>query len=71
MDFPVMVEDLLAWLDRRGLHRIDLPGHSMGGKLAMAFVGIPPSASLASPSSPPSPHTMRQQKPSRSFLLDS
>lgn len=37
MDFPVMVEDLLAWLDRRGLHRIDLLGHSMGGKLAMAF----------------------------------
>ncbi len=37
MDFPVMVADLLAWLDARGLGQIDLLGHSMGGKLAMAF----------------------------------
>lgn len=37
MDFPVMVEDLLAWLDERGLGSVDLLGHSMGGKLAMSF----------------------------------
>ncbi len=37
MTFPVMVHDLLAWIDARGLGQIDLLGHSMGGKLAMAF----------------------------------
>lgn len=37
MDFPVMSSDILAWLDARGLSRVDLLGHSMGGKLAMAF----------------------------------
>jgi len=37
MDFPVLVADLLAWLDARGLAHIDLLGHSMGGKIAMAF----------------------------------
>ncbi len=37
MTFDVMVDDLLAWLDARQLPVIDLLGHSMGGKLAMAF----------------------------------
>jgi esterase len=37
MDYPAMLADLLAWLDSRNLPQVDLLGHSMGGKLAMAF----------------------------------
>jgi esterase len=37
MDFPALVADLLGWLDARGIGRIDLVGHSMGGKVAMAL----------------------------------
>ncbi len=35
MDYPVMVDDVLAWLDAQGLARVTLMGHSMGGKTAM------------------------------------
>ncbi len=35
MDYPIMVEDVLAWLDTRSLARVTLMGHSMGGKTAM------------------------------------
>jgi esterase len=35
MDYATMVEDTLAWLDARGLARVTLLGHSMGGKTAM------------------------------------
>ncbi len=35
MDYGVMVEDMLAWLEARGLGRVTLLGHSMGGKVAM------------------------------------
>lgn len=35
MDYEPMVADVLAWLDARGLQRVDLLGHSMGGKVAM------------------------------------
>jgi esterase len=31
------VQDLLDWMDGRGLHRVRLIGHSMGGLVAMAF----------------------------------
>lgn len=37
MDYPVMVADLLAWLDARGLAQVSLLGHSLGGKVAMAL----------------------------------
>jgi esterase len=35
MNYGVMVEDVLAWLEARGLGRVTLLGHSMGGKVAM------------------------------------
>lgn len=35
MDYPALAADVLAWLDRRGLERLHLLGHSMGGKVAM------------------------------------
>ena len=35
MDFAVMVDDLIAWMDVQGLARAALVGHSMGGKTAM------------------------------------
>jgi pimeloyl-ACP methyl ester carboxylesterase len=30
-----MMQDVLAWLDANGLHRVTFVGHSMGGKIAM------------------------------------
>jgi esterase len=35
MDYGAMVEDVLGWLQARGLRRVTLVGHSMGGKVAM------------------------------------
>ncbi len=35
MDYPAMAADVLAYLDRQGLERVSLLGHSMGGKTAM------------------------------------
>ena len=37
MTYDAMVADVLAWLDARGLERVTLMGHSMGGKVAMAL----------------------------------
>ena len=37
MNYEAMVADVLAWLDARGLGAVDLMGHSMGGKVAMAL----------------------------------
>ncbi len=37
MGYPAMVDDLLAWLDARGLAEVSLLGHSLGGKVAMAL----------------------------------
>lgn len=37
MDYPAMVEDVIAWMDAMGLARVELLGHSMGGKVAMAL----------------------------------
>ena len=35
MNYPAMVADVIAWLDRRQLEKVVLAGHSMGGKTAM------------------------------------
>jgi len=37
MTFAAMAEDVLAWIDARGLARVTLLGHSLGGKVAMLF----------------------------------
>ena len=37
MSYPAMAEDLAALLDREGLERATVVGHSMGGKAAMAL----------------------------------
>jgi len=37
MDYALMAEDLRELLDREGLARVRLLGHSMGGKVAMEF----------------------------------
>lgn len=41
-DYPSMADDLLAFLDGQGLDRIDLLGHSMGGKTAIQFAASHP-----------------------------
>ncbi len=35
MDYPVMMADLLQFIDDRGLDTVSVLGHSMGGKIAM------------------------------------
>lgn len=35
MDYDVMVEDVLGWMDQSGLRQSSFLGHSMGGKVAM------------------------------------
>jgi esterase len=35
MDYPAMVDDVIAWLDAQELPKVTLLGHSMGGKTAM------------------------------------
>ena len=37
MDYPAMAADLAAYMDRAGLARAHIIGHSMGGKTAMQF----------------------------------
>jgi esterase len=37
MGYDDLVEDVLGWLDARGLDQVDLMGHSMGGKVAMVL----------------------------------
>ena len=37
MDYPLMARDLFDFLERQGLARASLLGHSMGGKTAMEF----------------------------------
>ena len=43
MDFSVMCDDLVAWLDKKGLSSVHLMGHSLGGKVAMKFAALHPS----------------------------
>lgn len=35
MDYPVMAHDVVDFMDKRGLQKAHLLGHSMGGKIAM------------------------------------
>lgn len=37
MDYPSMSADLLCFIDQHGLNKVNLIGHSMGGKVAMWF----------------------------------
>ena len=37
MSYDAMAADVLGWLDARGLGAVDIMGHSMGGKVAMAL----------------------------------
>ncbi len=37
LNYPSMVDDLLAFMDERGLDKSCVLGHSMGGKVAMQF----------------------------------
>ncbi len=37
MTYADMAEDVLGWLDARGLTQVDVVGHSMGGKLGMVL----------------------------------
>lgn len=42
MDYPAMAEDVIAYMDARGLERASLLGHSMGGKMAMQVALMAP-----------------------------
>ena len=35
MSYPLLAQDVIAWMDAEGLERAHLVGHSMGGKVAM------------------------------------
>lgn len=37
MDYPMMADDVVAWMDARALERAHVVGHSMGGKVAMTL----------------------------------
>lgn len=37
MSYELMLEDLVEWVDRQPLEKFYLMGHSMGGKVAMAY----------------------------------
>ena len=37
LSYPLMVEDLLLFIEQKGLEKVNLIGHSMGGKTAMYF----------------------------------
>ena len=42
MTYPALADDVLAYLDARGIDRAGLIGHSMGGKTAMALALVAP-----------------------------
>jgi len=37
VSYAIMADDVVAWLEARGLERVHLLGHSMGGKVAMVL----------------------------------
>lgn len=41
-DYPVMADDVLAFIDQQNLDNISMIGHSMGGKTAMQFAYLYP-----------------------------
>lgn len=42
MDYPAMAADVLAYMDKQGLERACVLGHSMGGKVAMQLALLAP-----------------------------
>ena len=40
--YPELAADILAWMDARGMDRVDLIGHSMGGKAVMRLAADHP-----------------------------
>jgi len=42
MTYSEMADDLLRFIDSRGLGQITLIGHNIGGKTAMRFAGLYP-----------------------------
>ena len=42
MSYAEMAGDVVAWMDARGFSRVDLVGHSMGGKVAMVLACVHP-----------------------------
>jgi esterase len=42
MNYPLMVADVLRFLDQRGINRCAVVGHSMGGKVAMGLALLRP-----------------------------
>lgn len=42
MDYAAMARDMLETLDAHGLEQVDVIGHSMGGKIAMALAALVP-----------------------------
>ena len=42
MDYAAMAADMLETLDSHGLDQVDIIGHSMGGKIAMALTALAP-----------------------------
>ncbi|OON38936.1 alpha/beta hydrolase [Izhakiella australiensis] len=42
MDYTAMAGDLIDTLDRHNLEQVDVVGHSMGGKIAMALTALAP-----------------------------
>lgn len=42
MDYPAMAADVLAYMDKEGLERVCVMGHSMGGKVAMQLALLAP-----------------------------
>jgi len=57
-DLYAMADDVVRFLDHRGLDQVDLVGHSMGGGVAMLLTGLHPHRvrRLVIEDAPPPPH---------------
>lgn len=42
MNYPAMAQDIVETLDHLGVEQVSVIGHSMGGKIAMAFADLAP-----------------------------